>query len=64
MPATPPDEGQKRTMQVLLIIIAVIAVITISVLIYWSTRGEPVQGPAAPQGEATIPSGRVRGNVW
>ncbi len=55
MPATPPDEGQKRTMSAMLIIMAVIAVITIGVLVYWSTRGEPVQGPAAPQDESTIP---------
>ncbi len=55
MPATPPDEGQKRTMSVLLVITAVITVITIGVLVYWSTRGEPVQGPTAPQDEATIP---------
>ncbi len=55
MPSQPPAEGYRRTMSVILIIIAVIAVCTVGVLIYWSTRGEPVQGPSAPQGEATIP---------
>ncbi|MEJ7775939.1 MAG: hypothetical protein WKF52_00810 [Sphingomicrobium sp.] len=42
-------------MSVILIIVALIAVVTIGVLVYWSTRGKPVQGPSAPQGEATIP---------
>ncbi len=42
-------------MSVILIIIAVIAICTVVVLVYWSTRGEPVRGPSAPQGEATIP---------
>ncbi len=55
MPATPPDEGQKRTISVLLILMAAIALITIGVLVYWSARGEPVKGPTAPQGEATVP---------
>ena len=55
MPAKPPAEGYGRMMNVILVIIAVIAVCTAAVLIYWSTRGEPVEGPAAPQGEATIP---------
>jgi hypothetical protein len=54
MPPKPPAEGYSRMMSVILIIVA-IAAITIAVLIYWSTRGEPVRGPAAPQGEATIP---------
>ena len=42
-------------MSVILVIVGVIAAVTIAVLIYWSTRGEPVRGPAAPQGEETIP---------
>ncbi|HYI42883.1 MAG TPA: hypothetical protein VD768_04600 [Sphingomicrobium sp.] len=55
MSPNPPREGYSRTMSVILALVAVIAAITFAVLIYWSTRGEPVQGPAAPQGEATIP---------
>ena len=55
MPAKPPAEGYSRTMSVILIITALIAVCTIGVLVYWSTGEEPVQGPSAPQGEATIP---------
>ncbi len=55
MPAKRPDEGYRRTMSVILIIVALIAVVTIGVLVYWSTRGKPVQGPSAPQGESTIP---------
>ena len=55
MPPKPPAEGYSRMMSVILVIVAVIAAVTIAVLIYWSTRGEPVQGPAAPQGESTIP---------
>jgi flagellar basal body-associated protein FliL len=55
MPAKPPAEGYRRTMSVILIILAVIAVCTVAVLVYWSTRGEPVRAPSAPQGEATIP---------
>ena len=55
MPPKPPSEGYSRTMSVILVIVAVIAAITIAVLIYWSARGEVVRGPSAPQGEATIP---------
>ena len=55
MPAKPPAEGYSRTMSVILIIVAMIAAATIAVLVYWSTRGEPVRGPSAPQGEETIP---------
>ena len=55
MPAKPPAQGYRNMMSVILIIVAVIAAVTTAVLIYWSTRGEPVQGPAAPKDEATIP---------
>ena len=55
MPRKPPAEGYSKTLNVILIIVAAIAACTVAVLVYWSTRGEPVQGPAAPQGEATIP---------
>ncbi len=55
MPVKPPADGYRRMMSVILIIVAVIAVCTMAVLVYWSTRGEPVQGPSAPQGESTIP---------
>lgn len=55
MPRKPPAEGYRRMMSVVLVIVAVIAVATIAVLLYWSARGETVQAPSAPQGEATIP---------
>ena len=55
MPPNPPAEGYRRTMSVILVVVAVATAIIIAVLIYWSTRGEQVQGPAAPQSEETIP---------
>ena len=55
MPSKPPAEGYRRTMSVILVIVAVVVAAILAVLIYWSTRGDPVRGPAAPQSEETIP---------
>lgn len=36
-------------------IVAAVILLSIAAFFYWSATGEPVQAPAAPQSEATIP---------
>lgn len=49
-------KGYRRVLSAVLVLITIIVVCTFAVLIYWSTRDEPIEAPSAPQGEATIPA--------